>query len=148
MSFDLGAIRAAHKRFLMANERMLDAQMQIAKSDGLKRVKKRPGFTPRTGKTQKSVRARIMPLRNGRRLVFRSSRRTALWMDKGTRPHYIQPKNMSPLRFQIGGRWVSTWAVDHPGTRAYGFMRNARDYAYGRVGSRLRRHMERLARSF
>lgn len=33
-----------------------------------------------------------------------------------SRPHTIEPKGPYPLRFQIGGRWVSTYHVDHPGS--------------------------------
>ena len=59
----------------------------------------------------------------------------AVFVHAGTKPHVILPKFTSReaartigggaalLAFQIGGRWVRTRMVRHPGTRANPFMR-------------------------
>lgn len=43
----------------------------------------------------------------------------------GTRPHVIRPKNVSALKFQIGGRTIFASSVNHPGTRPRPFLKNA-----------------------
>lgn len=49
----------------------------------------------------------------------------ALYVHEGTRPHVIRPKNAQALRFNVGGREVFAKRVDHPGTKARPFLRNA-----------------------
>lgn len=49
----------------------------------------------------------------------------ALYVHEGTRPHVIRPRNAQALRFNVGGREVFAKRVDHPGTKARPFLRNA-----------------------
>ena len=49
----------------------------------------------------------------------------ALYVHEGTRAHVIRPKNAQALRFNVGGREVFAKRVDHPGTKARPFLRNA-----------------------
>lgn len=63
----------------------------------------------------------------------------ALFVEEDTQPHEIRPRRVGSvssrrhgggpalLRFKIGGRWVSTPLVRHPGTTGKHFMRDARD---------------------
>lgn len=48
-----------------------------------------------------------------------------IYVDLGTKPHTIVPKNGSFLAFQSGGGWVFTKRVNHPGTRATHFFTDA-----------------------
>lgn len=43
----------------------------------------------------------------------------------GTKPHVIVPKNKKTLAFQIGGTWIFTKKVNHPGFKGSSFMRYA-----------------------
>lgn len=47
------------------------------------------------------------------------------FVNDGTRPHQIRPKNASVLRFTVGGRVVYAKVVNHPGTRARPFLDRA-----------------------
>ncbi len=51
--------------------------------------------------------------------------RLAGFVNDGTRPHRIVPKNGSVLRFTVGGRVVYARVVNHPGTRARPFLDQA-----------------------
>ena len=50
-----------------------------------------------------------------------------LWVEAGTGPHKIRPRNKKVLRWKdMSGRgWVFSKYVDHPGSRAYPFMLTA-----------------------
>lgn len=47
------------------------------------------------------------------------------FVNDGTRPHIIRPKNKRALRFVVDGRVVFATVVHHPGTRAKPFMDRA-----------------------
>ncbi|MCV7424338.1 hypothetical protein H7K45_27705 [Mycobacterium yunnanensis] len=51
--------------------------------------------------------------------------RYAAAVHEGSRPHIIRPRSAKALRFNIGGRTVFATRVNHPGTRARPFLRNA-----------------------
>lgn len=55
------------------------------------------------------------------------------FVNDGTRPHVIRPKNAQVLRFVVDGRVVFAKVVHHPGTRAHPFMdRAVREVTAGR----------------
>lgn len=47
------------------------------------------------------------------------------YVNDGTRPHIIRPKNKQVLRFRVGGQVVFAKVVHHPGTRAQPFLDRA-----------------------
>jgi HK97 gp10 family phage protein len=47
------------------------------------------------------------------------------FVNDGTRPHVIRPRNAQALRFRVGGRVVYARVVNHPGTRAKPFLDRA-----------------------
>ena len=49
----------------------------------------------------------------------------ALWVDEPTKPHVIEAKNATYLRFKVRGSWVMTKRVHHPGTRGAWFSLRA-----------------------
>lgn len=49
----------------------------------------------------------------------------ARYVNDGTRPHVIRPKNAKVLRFVVGGQVVFARVVHHPGTRANPFLDRA-----------------------
>lgn len=80
----------------------------------------------RTGRLRSSIRAeppRIFSLRGS--LTVGSDLEYAGFVNDGTRPHQIRPKNASVLRFVVGGRVVYAKVVNHPGTRARPFLDRA-----------------------
>lgn len=46
-------------------------------------------------------------------------------VNDGSKPHVILPRTKPFLAFQIGGRWVRTKRVNHPGTKPTHFFTNA-----------------------
>jgi hypothetical protein len=49
----------------------------------------------------------------------------AKYLEYGTKPHWIRPRNKSVLRFRKNGNWVFAKEVYHPGTRPYSSLSNA-----------------------
>lgn len=49
----------------------------------------------------------------------------APYVNDGTRPHIIRPKNAKALRFRVGGQVVYARVVHHPGTKARPFLDRA-----------------------
>ena len=94
-----------------------------------------------TGQFKRSIRAVRRPGGDLRTPIVRiqSSDRVAVWIDAGTRPHIIRPKNTDGvLQFleNLGGPTVQgpkrtfyAKSVNHPGTKAYRpFVRGVEDY--------------------
>lgn len=50
--------------------------------------------------------------------VFSTEADKLNWIDKGTKPHIIEPVNTSVLRFEIDGQEIFASRVYHPGTKA------------------------------
>jgi HK97 gp10 family phage protein len=95
--------------------------------------------TRRTGIRVQNEARRLAPVDTGRlrsSIVHRVEERGARFYDvsvgtnvnyaefveKGTRRHFIRPKNGQYLKFQYMGRTVYTKLVDHPGTKAQPFL--------------------------
>lgn len=90
-----------------------------------------------------TVAKQIAPRRTGRlasSIRTGTTSRTGLWqvstsiqadtpyarfVHEGTRPHVIRPRNARALRFEISGRVIFAARVNHPGTRARPFLRDA-----------------------
>lgn len=49
----------------------------------------------------------------------------APYVNDGTAPHVIRPRNAQALRFRVGGRIVYARVVNHPGTRPNPFLDRA-----------------------
>lgn len=80
----------------------------------------------RTGRLRSSIRAeppRFFSLRGS--VKVGSDLEYAAFVNDGTRPHQIRPRNASVLRFTVGGRVVYAKVVNHPGTKARPFLDRA-----------------------
>jgi hypothetical protein len=49
----------------------------------------------------------------------------AIYVLNGTRPHRIVPRTAKALRFTVGGQVVFAQVVNHPGTKANNFLKEA-----------------------
>jgi hypothetical protein len=66
-------------------------------------------------------------------------------LEYGSRPHVIRPWKKKVLRFMgVGGKWVFTKQVDHPGTTPTGMIRLGRSYAARWYGEFLERWKKKL----
>lgn len=80
----------------------------------------------RTGRLRSSIRAeppRFFSLRGS--VSVGSDLEYAGFVNDGTRPHQIRPRNAQVLRFNVGGRVVFARVVNHPGTKARPFLDRA-----------------------
>lgn len=57
----------------------------------------------------------------------------AKWLEEGTRPHVIRPREAKALRFVQGGQLRFAKKVQHPGTRPYRFFRDGLRAARPRI---------------
>lgn len=71
---------------------------------------------------EQSLRARVTGAEG---VEFYDTAPQALFIEKGTRPHIIRPKENKVLRFFTGGGPVFAREVKHPGTKADPFLEPA-----------------------
>ena len=62
----------------------------------------------------------------------------APYVEFGTAPHVIYPKNKNYLAFQVGGKWVFTKEVHHPGTKEHAFLFPAFEIVSGHLEVQLK----------
>ena len=91
----------------------------------------------RSGRLRRSVRVRLggaYPVVSwgGRRAPY------AVYLERGARPHVIEPREARAIVFEAGGEEVFARRVRHPGIRPMGLAR--------RVASRVRAALRRIAR--
>ncbi|WP_280329602.1 HK97 gp10 family phage protein [Nocardia wallacei] len=79
----------------------------------------------RTGALKRSIGHSVSRRGPVVRLLVFARARHARFIEEGTRPHVIRPRNARALRFEIGGRVVFAQRVNHPGTAARPFLRDA-----------------------
>jgi len=81
----------------------------------------------RTGETRETIIVRKI---SDDEYSVESDSKVVKFLELGTKPHRIIPRNRSVLRFEAGtGEIVFTPFVDHPGTPAYHIFRRAEERA-------------------
>lgn len=156
MGFDIGQIRAGHRRFSEANKRMVARVADRAATTAKRAQHELAQFKHRRGSTKRGARAKIIRLKSGRRIRIYNVAKTksgaplATFLELGTRPHIIRAKRGRALRFfwVRMGRMMTVRQVNHPGTRAYRFIRTAADHASQELKADLSRAMHAIAREF
>lgn len=76
-----------------------------------------------TGELRESLGVRVEP----KRVLVGPSAKHAPYVEFGTSPHVIKPRNKKALAFKSGGRTIVVKQVNHPGTKAQPFVRPAYD---------------------
>lgn len=79
----------------------------------------------RTGELRDSIGSSVSSNGATVRLDVFATAPHARFLEEGTRPHVITPRNGRALRFQAGGRTVFATRVQHPGTAATNFLSGA-----------------------
>lgn len=87
-------------------------------------------FTDRSGRLRRGI---VRGAKGTYSLFVKTRSRHALFVEDGTRAHPIRAKRRRALRFVVGGRTLFRKSVQHPGTKATHFMRDARDDAEGQL---------------
>lgn len=73
----------------------------------------------RTGHTAGTIQSVIEPRPGGATGYVGTDDEIAKFLEYGTKPHRIQPRNAKALKFEVGNKTVFAKYVNHPGTRAH-----------------------------
>lgn len=138
-----------HQVFFARHQVEVQEALEFAGRFARDHVQRYPEFTPRTGRLQRSTKARVVRTAGGKLLRLTNDRKYAPAIDGGARPHVIRPKRRRFLRFRgRDGNWVFARKVNHPGNKPYKFLYRAHRAA-GRVVERnLRQRLSRIASRF
>jgi HK97 gp10 family phage protein len=82
-----------------------------------------------TGRLRSSI--KVVP--QGNNVIMISMPDYALYVEFGTAPHIIRPKNAKALHWQTGGKDVFAKIVHHPGTQPQPFIRNTLRHKLGQI---------------
>lgn len=149
MLVNLQSVIRGHQHFLESHERMVNEALERAGRHAVDHVQKYPGFKPRTGRLQKSTRARVVRTSGGKLVRLTNRRAYAQAIDTGAKPHVIRPRRRRFLRFRTRtGQIVFARRVNHPGNRPYKFAWRATHSAHRVLGQELEMRMAELARRF
>ena len=145
---DVGAVRAAHEKFLARQRLAVRTALHDAGREGKDQVSQRAPFKHRTGAARKGTSVSVNATPGGHRLRIRNSARHALFLEFGTSRHIIRGRPMLHFFWPKVGAWVSFRSVNHPGTKATWFLRAAAAFAHGRAGVLLKTRLGAAARAF
>lgn len=149
MLVNLQSVIRGHQHFLESHARMVQEASERAARHAVDHVQKYPGFKPRTGKLQKSMRARVVRTSGGKLIRITNPRKYAQAIDTGAKPHVIRPRRRQFLRFRArSGQMVFARRVNHPGNRPYKFGWKATHSAHRVLGQELEMRMRDLAKRF
>lgn len=145
---NLSELEQAHSRFLLNQDRVINSALETAGEVAEQAVQQNPGFKRRTGATQDATTHKVVRLSSGRVLRIENPKKTAAFLEWGTRPHKISAKSGRALRFMLGGRAVFRKSVNHPGTKPYKTFYRATFTAYRSTAPLLARDLSALASRF
>lgn len=149
-TINVEGLRRSRGAFSRAFLREVDDAMDSAGELAVQHVRKHSSFKRRsaTGSLKDATEYKLVRLKNGRVTKIRSKKRTAHWLEYGTRPHIIRARRKKALRFVQNGRVRFAKQVQHPGTRPTKFLYNATDAAFRYAGHALRGAMARASKRF
>jgi HK97 gp10 family phage protein len=84
----------------------------------------------RTGRLRQSIQIRI----EGNKVIIGPETEYDAYVEFGTAPHEIRPKNKKALAFKSGGNTIIVKKVNHPGTKAQPYVRPAFEAWRARLG--------------
>lgn len=149
-TINVQGLQRSRATFARAFLREVDDAMESAGEHAKQHVKQHSSFKRRsaTSSLKDATDYKLVRLRNGRVVKVRSKKRTAHWLEYGTRAHIIRARRKKALRFVQNGRVRFAKSVQHPGTKPTKFLYNATDAAFRYAGRALSAGMMRAARRF
>jgi hypothetical protein len=148
---NMGAVRAKHSRFVTGHSLMVQRTLEEAGKFADHHVQSFSRFKQRSGADSLKVTSQHKLIRSAKGTVLRifSNKKHAPFVEYGTKPHVILPRNAKFLRFVVrGGGVVFARKVNHPGTRGFRFLHKAHSAAYRIAGQQLSVGMHRVAAKF
>lgn len=105
--------------------------VEASVSEGADEARRTHRYVDRTGEATRSIRGIVTSVRSdGAGGQIRCDVPYAAVLANGSKPHAIAAKDPErPMRFKVGNKWVSTYSVNHPGTKPDPFMSNAQGKA-------------------
>lgn len=146
---NLDEVRRHHEFFLALNEREMTEALDASGRVATRFVMTFPRFTPRTGKTQKATKHRVVRTSRGRVMRFTNTAKHAGALESGARPHVIRVRSRNHLRFRgRNGQFVFRESVRHPGNRPFRFMSSAHTAGNAYFKGDMQRRMTAIASRF
>ncbi len=102
-------------------------------------------YRDRTGTLRRKTKTRRFSVLDGE---LRADTPYARFVESGTRPHPIYPRNAQFLRFKVGDRIVLARKVNHPGTKPGLFIANAKKAAARDLVDSLATYTDQAADAF
>lgn len=139
---DLRDLERQLDRAVVEIERGIMHGLSEATEDVADRARSQHDYKNRSGDLERSTVA-VPAQRMGRVIESAVAARTpyAAAIEYGAAPHGIKPRRQGGLlKFTVGGRFVSTRFVFHPGNKAYRFIRNAIDTMQDEVADKVEQH--------
>lgn len=156
-AINVKALRLHNRSFVLKFENALNASLLLASQAAKDEVRDNSKFKRRSpiGKSLKdSTETRILKTRNGRRVVVKSTKKTASFLEFGTRARVITAKdkpNGKPgfLRFKgRGGGLIFRRSVKRKASRPYRFLSTATQVAMLVSRNEMGRLMNGLAKEY
>ncbi len=83
-----------------------------------RQAKSNASWTDRTGNTRQAIHGGGEQSKNSALLYLAHGSMVGTYLETGTRPYVIRPKNKKALRFVSGGKEIFAKKVNHPGIKA------------------------------
>lgn len=111
-------------------------------SDLEKQARSNASWTDRTGNTRRAIHGGADRKSSGTVVYLAHGSIIGLYMEKGTAPHVIRPKNKKALRFTSGGSTIFAKRVNHPGIKARPIIDPTAESNLPRIKRQVRRYWE------
>lgn len=154
MTWDMAAVRKAHKALIADVRREIDEALVRAGEHAQDHVRTQSEFERRsaTRSVKDATKAQLVRVAGGKLVRLTNSKmvkgfNVSAGLEHGTRAHKIRSRT-GVLRFRSGSSTVFRREVNHPGTRAYRFFSSAASSAHAALGASLQTRLSTLARRF
>jgi hypothetical protein len=146
---DLPGFRRAARAFRAAVHNAVAESQEVAGRHAVTHVRRFSKFKRQSAQSLKdATRYSSKPGRGSnsfRTLRIISLKKTARFLEHGTRPHRIQPRRARVLRFSVGGHTIFRRSVRHPGTKPTRFLSQATESAFDVMKAELMRRFVRIS---
>lgn len=111
-------------------------------SDLENKARSNASWTDRTGDTRRKIHGGADKRANGTTVYLAHGSIIGLYMEEGTAPHVIRPKNKKALRFTVGGSTIFAKSVNHPGIKARPIVEPTVQTSLPSIKQQVRRYWE------
>lgn len=147
VTVDSSSVRAKLAKLSDALEHAAVIATRTAANAAAQKARASRLFVDRTGELRHSIQPHSgLVVRGGVGAMVLAASKHAVFVEKGTRAHFITPRPGGMLRFQVRGHWVFARVVRHPGTKPRPFMNYAAVHGRTVLTSSLQAEVRRALR--